>query len=288
MKRSVIAALCLFVLCSTTHAVAGQKSIVLGKSKTKWAKSQACSGYAPKYADTVAAGLASRIKKAGFYKVLTGDQARSGSPADYVLALNVLCQPHSVELAVNLVDVESAEIVWSKVETYDRVAEIVPALGKLVRLLGEFARAGKMPSEVENQSTKNSPLNKQTLLLFPIRAVSARIPAKALHALTVFLKGNLTNVAGSNVMPLGEVEAVVAKKPGACGDKDCQLLVAGDYGVEKAMAVKIRAMGKDCILDYVLYDVNSESVAKAASLRTGCSIKSLRSGLAKIVRQLSH
>jgi len=89
-------------------------------------------------------------------------------------------------------------------------------------------------------------------------------------------------------MPLGEVEAMVAKHPGGCGDKDCQLGVAEDNGVEKAMAVKILAVGKDCVLDYVLYDVKSESIAKAASLRTNCRMKSLRSGLTKIVRKLSH
>ena len=288
MKHPVIAALCLLIICSATHAFAGRKTIAIGTSQTKWIKSPACPGFAPKFADRVAASLLGRIKKAGFYEVVTHGQRKTGLTADYVLAVGILCQPHSVELNVSLVDVESAEILWAKNETYDQAAEIIPGLGKIVRLLSEFARTGKMPSQVENKATANSPLNKHTLLLFPIRAPSAKISAKRLHALTAFLKRSLINVAGSDVMPLGEVEAQIVKKPGACGDKDCQLGVAEDNGVEKALAVKIGALGKKCVLDYVLYDVESKSVDKAASLRTGCRPKSLRSGLAKIVRQLSR
>ena len=57
-------------------AQAEKKKIVVGDPKTKWARSSACRGYEPTYADTIARSLRSKIVQTGLYRVVSREQLK--------------------------------------------------------------------------------------------------------------------------------------------------------------------------------------------------------------------
>jgi len=275
----LICLMSLSIIILNSAAQAGKKSIILGKTNTKWAKSAACTGYAPKYADTIAASLLSKIAESKSFKVIERKKDMKSMQADYVLTVEVFCHTRSVELVVALVDIESASIFWSKLTEFDNVSQIRSGLGEIVRLLSAYAKTGKLPHDVENPVTKNSPLNRHTLLLFPIQASPGKFDEKKLKELTQHLKSGLIRKAGAQVGPIHDDKG--------CNNQACHLAVAGDEGVERAMAVQIVGVEKQCALSFALYDAYKNSIIKAASNRTGCSAEKIRAGLDKIVTQVS-
>jgi len=277
IKLFCLAGLSIILLASP--ALAGKKSIVLGDTKTKWAVSAACKGYAPKYADTIAASLLSKIAESKSFRVIVRKKGMKSMQADYVLTVEILCHTNSVELAVKLVEIGSAEIVWAEITSFDNVGQIKDGLGEFVRLLSAYAKTGKLPHDVENPVTKNSPLNRHTLLLFPVQASPGKLDEKTLAELTQHLKSGLIRKAGAQVGPIHGAKS--------CNDQACHLAVADNEGVERAMAVQIVSVEKQCALSYALYDVPKNSIIKAASNRTGCSAEKIRAGLDKIVTQVS-
>jgi curli biogenesis system outer membrane secretion channel CsgG len=150
---------------STGALSAEKKKIVVGDPKTKWASSSACRGFAPSYADTIARSLRSRIVQTGAFRVVSREQLKKvlrehemamtglSDPstakilgqflqADLIMATEVLCQPNSVEFVVNLVDVETAEIVWSKDYEMKNLKKVSRALKDIAKLLKKYAKTG--------------------------------------------------------------------------------------------------------------------------------------------------
>jgi hypothetical protein len=279
----------LSIIFFSSAALAGKKSIVLGDTKTKWASSSACTGYAPSYADTIAKSLLAKIAESKSFSVISRDKFKTSKQADYVLTVQVLCHTNSVELVVMLVDVETAEIAWSKMSEFDNVRKIKSGLGEIVRLLSAYAKSGKLPRDVENPATKNSPLNGQTLVLFPIQASPGKFKDKTLENLTGHLKRKLTHVAGAKVIPIGETKSAMHDlKIEKCTDKACHIEVAEALGTERAMAVEIVSVGEECAISFALYNTDKSSIVKSASTRTACFVKDIRSGLDKIVALVSR
>lgn len=150
---------------STGALCAEKKKIVIGDPKTKWASSSACRGFAPSYADTIARSLRSRLVQSGAFRVVSRGQLKKvlrehemamtglSDPstakvlgqflqADLVMSTEVLCQPTSVEFVVNLVDVETAEIVWSKDYEMKNLRKVSRALKDIAKLLKKYAKTG--------------------------------------------------------------------------------------------------------------------------------------------------
>ncbi len=144
-----------------------KKTIVIGDPKTQWASSKACAGYAPDYANTIANSLRSRIVETGAYKVVSREQMQKilrehemsmtglSDPskakilgqflqADLVMSTEVLCHPTSVEFIVQLVDVETAEIVFSKTYEMQDLQKVSRALKDLAALLKKYAQTGSI------------------------------------------------------------------------------------------------------------------------------------------------
>jgi curli biogenesis system outer membrane secretion channel CsgG len=161
-------ALCLlagFVLAAGTVSAQDKKTIVVGDPKTQWAGGKACAGYAPDYANTIASSLRSRIIETGAFKVVSREQMQKilrehempmtglSDPskakilgqflqADLIMATEVLCHPTSVEFIVQLVDVETAEIIYSKTYEMQDLQKVSRALKDLADLLKKYAKTG--------------------------------------------------------------------------------------------------------------------------------------------------
>ncbi len=152
---------------STGALSAEKKKIVVGDPKTTWSSSNACRGFSPSYADSLARSLRSRIVQSGAFRVVSRDQLKKvlrehemamtglSDPstakilgqflqADLVMATEVLCQPNSVEFIVNLVDIETAEIVWSKNYEMKNLKKASRVIKEIAKLLKEYAKTGKI------------------------------------------------------------------------------------------------------------------------------------------------
>jgi curli biogenesis system outer membrane secretion channel CsgG len=150
-----------------TLAQAEKKKIVVGDPKTKWAKSSACRGYEPTYADTIARSLRSKIVQTGAYRVVSREQMKKvlrehemsmtglSDPttakmlggfiqADLVMATEVLCHPNHVEFIVSMVDVETAEIVFSKAYEMRNLKKTSKAMKDIVKILKKYAKTGEI------------------------------------------------------------------------------------------------------------------------------------------------
>jgi curli biogenesis system outer membrane secretion channel CsgG len=154
-------------LSTAAFAQAEKKKIVVGDPKTKWAQSSACRGYEPTYADTIARSLRSKIVQTGVYRVVSREQLQKvlrehemsmtglSDPttakmlggflqADLVMATEVLCHPNHVEFIVSLVDVESAEIVFSKAYEMRDLKKTSKAMKDIIDILKKYAKTGQI------------------------------------------------------------------------------------------------------------------------------------------------
>jgi curli biogenesis system outer membrane secretion channel CsgG len=148
-------------------AHAEKKKIVVGDPKTKWARSSACRGYEPTYADTIARSLRSKIVQTGLYRVVSREQLKKvlrehemsmtglSDPtnakmlggflqADLVMATEVLCHPNHVEFIVNMVDVETAEIVFSKAYEMRNLKKTSKAMKDIIKIMKKYAKTGEI------------------------------------------------------------------------------------------------------------------------------------------------
>jgi TolB-like protein len=144
-----------------------KKTIAVGQPKTRWNRSSACRGYAPSYADTIADSLRSRLVETGAYNVVSRDQMEKllkehemsmqglmdpnqakalGQflQADYLMGVKLLCHPKHVEMNVNLVDVETTQIVWAKTYEMRNLTKVRRAMNDMAKLMKKFARDGSM------------------------------------------------------------------------------------------------------------------------------------------------
>jgi curli biogenesis system outer membrane secretion channel CsgG len=169
MTRKIGLSVLVMVLALSTAAFAQaeKKKIVVGDPKTKWAQSSACRGYEPTYADTIARSLRSKIVQTGVYRVVSREQLQKvlrehemsmtglSDPttakmlggflqADLVMATEVLCHPNHVEFIVSLVDVESAEIVFSKAYEMRDLKKTSKAMKDIIDILKKYAKTGQI------------------------------------------------------------------------------------------------------------------------------------------------
>jgi curli biogenesis system outer membrane secretion channel CsgG len=169
MTRKIGLSVLVIVLALGMAAVAQaeKKKIVVGDPKTKWARSSACRGYEPTYADTIARSLRSKIVQTGLYRVVSREQLKKvlrehemsmtglSDPtnakmlggflqADLVMATEVLCHPNHVEFIVNMVDVETAEIVFSKAYEMRNLKKTSKAMKDIIKIMKKYAKTGEI------------------------------------------------------------------------------------------------------------------------------------------------
>jgi len=144
-----------------------KKKIVVGDPKTKWARSSACRGYEPTYADTISRSLRTRLVQTGAFRVVSREQLKKvlrehemsmtglSDPttakmlggflqADLVMATEVLCHPNHVEFTVSLIDVETAEIVFSKAYEMRNLKKTRRALKDIAKIMKKYAKTGEI------------------------------------------------------------------------------------------------------------------------------------------------
>ena len=170
MMRKIGLSVLVIVLTIGLAAVvqAGEKKkIVVGDPKTKWASSSACRGYEPTYADTIARSLRSKIVQTGLYRVVSREQLKKvlrehemsmtglSDPtnakmlggflqADLVMATEVLCHPNHVEFIVSMVDVETAEMVFSKAYEMRNLKKTSKAMKDIIKIMKKYAKTGEI------------------------------------------------------------------------------------------------------------------------------------------------
>jgi hypothetical protein len=146
---------------------ADKKKIVVGDFFTKGGGEQSCRGWPSNYGETAAASMRSRLAETGAFTVVSRDQMKKilkehemamtglSDPtnakmlgqflqADLVMGGDFLCHPTSFEFNVNLVSVETAEIVWSKVYEMKDVEKMSRVLKDMSKLMADYAKTGSM------------------------------------------------------------------------------------------------------------------------------------------------
>jgi len=144
-----------------------KKKIVVGDPKTTWLDEGPCRYQRASYADTVARSLRSKIVQSGAYRVVSREQLQKvlrehemsmtglSDPtnakmlggflqADLVMSTEVLCHPNHVEFTVSMVDVETAEIVFSKAYEMRNLKKTSKAMKDIIKILKEYAKTGKI------------------------------------------------------------------------------------------------------------------------------------------------
>ena len=220
-------------------AQAEKKKIVVGDPKTKWARSSACRGYEPTYADTIARSLRSKIVQTGAYRVVSRDQLKKvlrehemsmtglSDPttakmlggflqADLVMATEVLCHPNHVEFIVSMVDVETAEIVFSKAYEMRNLKKTSKAMKDIVKLLkkyaktGEFGDAGKSEAMmmIDSKALHDASETIITILERTVPHVSAKVQDVNVYAETIKVRVRGRGWAGMKLKVVRDDEEI--------------------------------------------------------------------------------
>ncbi len=280
MTRAALLAVLMLASASIT-AGAGPKTIHIGAVKLK-GQSRLCIGVG---GDEISRSLNSRLSKSKLFLV-TGPRSRT--TADYILTGEILCHQKHLEFVVQLIQVETSEIAWSKVQTLDGFDQMPAAINKIARLLAAFFQAGQTPDEAESSLGRESPLFGHTVTVFPLHAATKGFPEKQLLASTRYFRAGLADAVKCDPAAIGEVQsAIQSRKYRACVDEKCHLEVAGDLGTTKAIAAEVVRRGKRCALAYTLYDIERRSIEQAASIFIKCTRPGLKVGVDKLIRQLS-
>jgi TolB-like protein len=291
---------CLIVLALLAAAApAGAKgpkrTLVFGKAKTRWASSRACRGYAPSYADTVARSLRTRLAETGAFRIvdLAALEALGRKPgaelitdleaakkirgADYLVKVEILCHPETVELGVQLVEVSSSDVVWAKAQHMESVDSVEKALGNVVGMIVRFARTLKVDIRKWDRLT-----------LLPVRGAPGKLSAEDLDMATRTLRRLLREQVAREVPPVSEVMARARKKGmGACLDRACHLRLAVEDGGTKALAIEVVAVDRRCSVSYTLYDVKSATVERTGAVETYCRLDDVQLAIGEIVGDLA-
>jgi curli biogenesis system outer membrane secretion channel CsgG len=172
MRRIGLTCLIIIMIVGVTSAIAAadknsKKRIAVGDFKTDWARGQACQGHASNYGETLAASLRTRLAETGAFSVLSREQmqklmrehdlAMTGLAdasnakvlgqflqADLLLSGDLLCNPKTVEFNVNLIDVETTEIVWAHNYNMKDLNKINRMLKDIAKLAADYAKTGKV------------------------------------------------------------------------------------------------------------------------------------------------
>ena len=147
----------------------GEKPVIaVGTSKTKWSTSGACRGYASTYADTLMDSLRSRISQSGAARIVSRaqmakllkehemgmvgltDPNRSKQlgkllQADYLAAIDFICQPDALEINLNFWDTETGESVFTTVKQLSKLRKYRRALKDITKEIKDFIKSGKKP-----------------------------------------------------------------------------------------------------------------------------------------------
>lgn len=167
MKNRAVVLTCIAVLLASLTALAEDKKVIaVGDPNTHWAQTEACKGYAPTYATSLADSLRSRIAESGVYRVVTRVQmgkllkehemAMTGITdpnrvkslgkllqADFLLGVELICHPNTVEINVNLWDTETGESVFAKVYEQSDLESVRKALVTITKAIAEYGKTGR-------------------------------------------------------------------------------------------------------------------------------------------------
>lgn len=144
-----------------------KKRIAVGDFKTDWARGSSCQGLASNYGDSLAASLRTRLAETGAFSVLSREQMQKVMrehdltmtgladasnakalgqflQADLLLGGDLLCNPKTVEFNVNLIDVETTEIVWAHNYNMKDLNKVNRMLKDIAKLAADYAKTGKI------------------------------------------------------------------------------------------------------------------------------------------------
>ncbi len=144
-----------------------KKRIAVGDFRTDGTQARACQGYASNHGDALAASLRTRLVETGAFSVLSREQinkvmrehdmAMSGLAdassakilgqflqADLLMGGDLLCHPGTVEFNVNLIDIETTEIVWAHNYNMKDLSKINRMLKDIANLMADYAKTGNI------------------------------------------------------------------------------------------------------------------------------------------------
>jgi curli biogenesis system outer membrane secretion channel CsgG len=202
----------MIVLTGTIAAAdkAQKKRIAVGDFTTNWTHGRACQGHASNYGETLAASLRTRLAETGAFVVLSREQINKlmrehdmvmGGLADassakvlgqflqanLLVGGDLLCHPTMVEFNVNLIDIETTEIVWAHNYTMKDLSKINRMLKDIAKLTADYAKTGTIGKSAGDT---------EDLML---------IDSKTLHAATQMI---IANIARSLPVASARIEEV--------------------------------------------------------------------------------
>jgi Curli production assembly/transport component CsgG. len=144
-----------------------KKRIAVGDFKTDGTQGRAGQGHPSNYGDALAASLRTRLVETEAFSVLSREQINKVMrehdmvmggladasnakvlgqflQADLLMGGDLLCHPTTVEFNVNLIDIETTEIVWAHNYNMKDLSKINRMLKDIAKLVADYAKKGKI------------------------------------------------------------------------------------------------------------------------------------------------
>lgn len=146
--------------------------------------------------------------------------------------------------------------------------------------------------EPPSQTKPPAPANAPIVAIFDVEDLTRKVAAPARAQLTEYLTATAARTLGWRVVPRAqlkaELESEKAKSLSACVDEACQIELGKAVAAQQALATKILEVGKQCAVTSTLYDLKTEAVIAAASVKVACSTNDLLGSLDEVVQQLER
>ncbi len=132
----------------------------------------------------------------------------------------------------------------------------------------------------------------EIVAVFDVHDASHRLDDDVLIQLTTYLGTMMAQSGRYRVVPRDQLRRrLVDQKKGSygsCYDESCQIELGKALAANKTLATTLIQVGKRCAVTANLFDLESETAVKGASVETGCATEDLLGAMKDIARQLSQ
>lgn len=150
-----------------------------------------------------------------------------------------------------------------------------------------FARVGERGS---GQSAAK-PIAPVIVAVFDVEDATGRFDEPLRGQLTDYLAAAFGRLPGVAVVPRASVADALAKSKAesyrACFDERCQIELGKALSAQRSLATKILGVGQFCALTAALFDLRTETTARAATQKAACRAEAMFAALDALVAQLA-